>query len=378
MTRIAKDRGSSMVFTLLILFAVLALGVAGLSGATSGLTLANNYRTGIQAEQAAEAGLVHAVNAINAVGVLDFTTDIAPSSSWASTFGSSTVQMPGYSNISYTVSPAANPAPTVTKMWLTSVGQAPGEATRTISARIGFTKPFTCGAIDLPTTGVTSRFTGNAFLVDGQDYAIGGTTPVAGSTPTLGISSRIQADADGIVSQLNSTQQNNVLGMDVPDVTPSVGPCNGPDVSRIQQLVTNAIGQPTSSLLVNPGGNVTGNQVYGTVASPQITYFSGDTTIKASGDVSGAGLLIVDGALTMQGNIEFTGLIIVLGNTSITSVTGNATIYGALWTTDLSLSVGGSAAVRYSTQAMELASAIPGVTQQILPQKVSVLAWSQG
>jgi hypothetical protein len=378
MTRIAKDRGSSMVFTLLILFAVLALGVAGLSGATSGLTLANNYRTGIQAEQAAEAGLVHAVNAINAVGVLDFTTDIAPSSSWATTFGSSAVSVPGYSNVSYTVSPAANPAPAATKMWLTSVGQAPGEATRTILARIGFTNPFTCGAIDLPTTGVTSDFHGNAFLVDGQDYAIGGTTPVVGSTPTLGISTRVQADADGVVSQLNGVQQNNVMGMDVPDVTPSVGPCNGPDVNRVQELVTTILGQPSPPVVPRAAGMVNGNQTFGTVAAPQITYFNGDTTLKANGNSSGAGIMIVNGGLTLQGSLEFTGLIIVLGTTDITTVTGNATLYGALWTTDLSLSVGGSAAVRYSTQALTLASTIPGVTQQILPQKVSVLAWSQG
>jgi hypothetical protein len=378
MTRIRKDRGSSMVFTLLILFAVLALGVAGLSGATSGLTLANNYRTGIQAEQAAESGLVHAVNAINAKGVLDFTTDIAPQSSWNTTFASSAVSMPGYSSVSYTVSPAASPAATSTKMWITSVGQAPGESTRTISARLGFTKPFTCGAIDLPTTGVTSNFTGNAFTVDGRDYAMGGTTPVAGSTPTLGISTRVQTDANGVVSELNNTQQDNVQGMPVPDLVPSVGPCNGPDVNRVQELVTTMRSQPSPPVVNRAAGMVNGNQTFGTVAAPQITYFNGDTTLKANGNSSGAGIMIVDGGLTLQGSLEFTGLIIVLGTTDITTVTGNATLYGALWTTDLSLSVGGSAAVRYSTEALTLASTIPGVTQQILPQQVSILAWSQG
>lgn len=76
--------------------------------------------------------------------------------------------------------------------------------------------------------------------------------------------------------------------------------------------------------------------------------------------------------------MSFTGLIIVDGTTQVTTVTGNATVYGAIWTTDLSLSVGGSAAVRYSSPALALANSIPGVTQQLLPQKVAVVAWSSG
>jgi len=114
------------------------------------------------------------------------------------------------------------------------------------------------------------------------------------------------------------------------------------------------------------------------VASPQITYYDGDTTIKATGNSSGSGILIVNGGLTIQGNLDFTGLIIVLGTTQITTVTGNATVYGAIWTTDLSLTVGGSAAVRYSSPSLALANSIPGLTQPLLPQRVQVLAWSQG
>src|ERR1051325_4958129 len=102
------ERGSSMVFALLILFAMLALGVAGLSAASSGLTLATNYRTGIQAAQAAESGVGHAVRAINQTGgVVDFRTDVASSSAWSSLWPSNTspVAMQGYSGISYTVTP---------------------------------------------------------------------------------------------------------------------------------------------------------------------------------------------------------------------------------------------------------------------------------
>jgi hypothetical protein len=379
MAHIRKDRGSSMVFTLLILFAILALGVAGLSGATSGLTLANNYRTGLQAEQAAESGLVHAVRAINGYGVRDFTVDVAPQNNWNAIFGSSAVQMPGYSTINYAVSPLANPAATSTTMWVAAVGQAPGESTRTISARLGLTQPFTCGAIDLPSEGVSSNFIGNNFSVDGRDYAIGAVTPISGATPTLGISTRTQTDADNVEGALNGAQQDNVDGTAVPNQVASIGPCVGPDVDRIRNtIVPTMLSQPSPPVVTSQAGMVNGNQTFGTVDAPQITYFNGDTSLNANGNSSGAGIMIVDGSLTLSGSLEFTGLIIVIGETDITGVTGNATVYGALWTTDLSLSVGGSAAVRYSTESLTLANSIPGVQQQLLPRKVDVLAWSQG
>src|SRR5438067_2163695 len=97
--------GSSMVFALLVLFAILALAIAGLSGAASGLTLANNYKTGIQATQAAEAGLVHAVQVINNLLPSRMDTDV--NANWNTLFGTSAVSMPGYSNINYTVTPTS-------------------------------------------------------------------------------------------------------------------------------------------------------------------------------------------------------------------------------------------------------------------------------
>jgi hypothetical protein len=370
-----------MVFALLVLLAILTLGIAGLSGASFGLTLANNYNTGIQATQAAESGIVHAVTNINGYGVRSFTTDITPTSNWNAIVGSSAMQMPGYSSISYTVTPMTNPAATSTNMWISALGQAPGQSSRALKARLGLTQPFTCGAIDLPNTGVSSNFTGNSFSIDGNDYALGGTSPIAGSTPTLGISTRNQTDATTVVNSLNNVQQDNVAGTSVPNQIASVGTCQGPSSDRIRNdIVPTILAQPSPPVYTNPVDrrNINGNVTLGTTSSPQITYFDGDTTIKANGNASGSGILIVSGSLTIQGNFDFTGLIIVDGTTQVTTVTGNATVYGAIWTTDLSLSVGGSAAVRYSSPSLALANSIPGVTQQLLPQKVAVVAWSTG
>jgi Tfp pilus assembly protein PilX len=374
------EHGSSMVLVLLVLFAILTLGVAGLSSAGFGITLSNNYRTGVQAEQAAESGLIHTVKAINNTGgVVSFLTDVANTASWNALMGTSALTMPGHSNIQYTVNYANSPAATATNMWITSIGQAPGQSQRTVSERLGLIQPYSCGAIDLPSTGISANFNGNNFLVDGNNYAVGATTPTAGAEPTLGISTRTQADADTVLDALSGGQQDNIAGMPVTNEVASVGPCTGPSPNRlVSQIVPTILGQPSPPLITLSGGNFTGNIELGTVADPKITYYGGDTTIKGTGNASGAGILIVNGSLTLQGSLDFTGLIIVLGSTQITTVTGNATVYGAIWTTDLSLEVGGSAAVRYSSPALALANSIPGLTQNILPQKVQVLAWSQG
>jgi Tfp pilus assembly protein PilX len=387
-----SERGSSMVFTLLVLFAILTLGVAGLSAAGFGLTLSTNYRTGIQAEQAAESGIVHAVKAMNnSGGVVSFTTDVAPTSKWSSLGLAPSQNMgSGYSSTSYTMSPVTAAqsymtAPASSSMWMTSAGAAPSQSGRTVNARLGLLRPFTCGAIDLPNTGINANFNGNAFGVDGRNFAIGATTPDSTVPSTLGISTRLQSDATSVLNALSSQQQDNVRGTAVPNQIASVATCQGPSVSRITNtIVPNIIGQPGTATDPVNRTNINGNVTLGTTASPQITYFTGDTTIKANGNASGAGVLIVNGSLTIQGNFNFTGLVIVVGSTQIgssdqTQVTGNASVYGAIWTTDLSLKVGGSAGVRYSNAALNLISQIPNITQpQLIPQVVDVTAWMAG
>ena len=63
-----------------------------------------------------------------------------------------------------------------------------------------------------------------------------------------------------------------------------------------------------------------------------------------------------------------------VGRPSITQATGDATIYGSLWTQDINLIVGGSAIVNYSTQALALANQIPGNHALPSPLKVTSIA----
>jgi len=145
----------------------------------------------------------------------------------------------------------------------------------------------------------------------------------------------------------------------------------GRDGSPWSQPLTAPADGEVTDLLARPGVvSVSGTEVHGTAtfgteAQPQITYFnnSSGVTIKANGNSSGAGVMIVEGDLTIQGSIEFKGLIIVRGRTQVigtTDDTGNATVYGSLWTNDLNLTVGGSALLYYSTQALSFANQVSG------------------
>jgi len=100
-----------------------------------------------------------------------------------------------------------------------------------------------------------------------------------------------------------------------------------------------------------------------------------------NGDVSGAGILVADGSVQISGNTSFTGWIIVRGETVInaqttddTTVLGNATILGALWTGDINVRVGGSAIIDYSTAGLTLADQVGGGSGPV-PKPVAVIAW---
>src|SRR4029450_7180641 len=87
---------------------------------------------------------------------------------------------------------------------------------------------------------------------------------------------------------------------------------------------------------------------------PQVTYSLASVTVTGAGYVEGSGIWIVDGDLVIQGGLDFAGLIIVRGKTIVTrdatvSISGNATIYGSLWTRDVRLEAGGSTVVFYSS-----------------------------
>src|SRR5436309_3421444 len=167
------------------------------------------------------------------------------------------------------------------------------------------------------------------------------------------------------------------LGFSSSPLTPSImtSPA-APSIAQMNQIIDDLLALP--SVVPYGDNNINGHADFGTNAAPQISHFTNaaGVTIKANGDATGAGIMIVEGDLTIQGNRNFNGLILVRGRTSVqvTEVIGNATLYGSLWTQDIDLNVGGSAIVNYSTQALALANQVGGTHPLPSPLKVLSLA----
>ena len=195
-------------------------------------------------------------------------------------------------------------------------------------------------------TGSPLTLNGNAFWIDGHDHAM--TSPydtITGAPPVKGILTK------GPKSDVEMTinQQDNVTG-------------EGGEASVEQSTFTYDFDAMWSTLSVVAQYSFTGNATwssstpsYGTLTEPAITTFKGDLGIK--GTWQGAGVLMVDGNLEMQGGSVFRGIVICTGTLSLAGggpadlahVVGGVISKGVTATDN---STGGAARVFYSSQAV--------------------------
>jgi hypothetical protein len=381
-SRLRSERGFTLFSVFLVLILLLTLGGASLVYSTLDLKATTHYDTGNQAFYAAEAGIVHALSSINSIGVQDFKNDI--SDRWSTVFGTGIRSIPNHSQVNYQVVVAPDAANPVNRGSLTAIGFAPAEARRVLRVTLGkggFNG--SPGAIYLAADDVDSTFSGNAFEVDGNDHTPTGSL-INGATQLPGISTRNDDVTGEVVGSLNDTQKDNVkgLGFSLDPLTPSVLTTGGPGIDDLEVMIENILSTP--GVVTNNDSNINGTQTFGTIATPQITHMTA-ADVKLNGNATGAGVLIVDGSLTINGTLDFTGWIIVRGNTIInhvadednqTWVLGNATILGTLWTGHLEIKVGGSAVVDYCSQCLELVDGI-APPDNLIPQPMRVLSWQE-
>jgi len=241
------------------------------------------------------------------------------------------------------------------------------------------------GAIYLATNAQTNAtFNGNSFLVDGDDKNYDDGSPGPGA-PIPGISTRTDANTQEAIHSLNNNQSQDVHGLGYsagPPVVPSVKTSpSAPSVAQVDNVVQQFLEHASPGNLVTSSDSTINDssQLAGWTngntgePTPKISHFTGSVAFKGSGNISGAGIMIVDGDLTITGTLDFKGLVIVRGKTKVgeSDIQGNARLWGSLWTDDINLVVAGNAFVQYSTKALALAGSMtPGPS--FLPTPLTV------
>jgi hypothetical protein len=186
------------------------------------------------------------------------------------------------------------------------------------------------GAVYLQHPNVVLAFNGNAFTIDGHDFnwddSAGTRAPLPGvATPW---------DQQPIIDSIGSGRQDQVMGE---GGEPSVG--YGPyyDLQKIAHTF-----RPFADNLM-PAGTYTADWGNYATGDFQVTYIDGD--FHQSGSGHGAGVLLVDGNMTLSGSFIWHGAIIVLGEVAVVGGGGTKHVYGSVFVGDdvLEVDAGGEA-----------------------------------
>ncbi len=194
-------------------------------------------------------------------------------------------------------------------------------------------------------------------LVLGDGWRIEGAAATDGQPGVPALALRDDAVAERVTARLDADERGRLQG---PGGPPSLGAAAVPDVAA---LLAAAARRPDARRL--------GSDVSGALGSG---LFVADAGLRAR-DLSGSGILLVDGPLELAGSVAFEGLIAVAGDLRVAD--------GAAFGLDGALLQGpaggllelrGSGRMRFDRDVlMRLAAAFPG----LLPQRARVTGWRE-
>jgi hypothetical protein len=383
-TSVGNEKGFALFMAFLLLLLLGSLAGASLVQTTIDLKSTSYYRGGTRAFMAGEAGALHALSVMNTTLVWDIQRQLQ-SGSWTGQrwmYGETWRAMPDDPAASYQVLVAADASDPDDKGTITATGIGPVESDRVIRLRIGRSGLVASpGAIYLVSDTVSANFNGNAFTVDGNDHRIAGGLADTGVAKP-GISTRNDAAMNQVKGALSSQQKDNVLGLgftpagsDGTAPNPSVLPASGPNGPELDSVINRILSQSTE-IVANNSRILNGNceSSFGTLAAPQITHLTNATGTRINGDFCGAGILIADGPVTLNGSMNFAGWIISRSGISLTG-TGNSTVRGSIWTKGIDFAAGGSLIVDYSTEGLALANGTGGNPDGNVPRLLNIASW---
>lgn len=346
-----KQQGVALILSLLLLFVLVILGVAGFNSTHVQERSAGNIRLQTVAFEAASAGANNAINFFDAhrddgdvpdqncgatghIGWVDganapILTSWQPDSDYSADvggLGSATVTL---SQRMYCLADAypcsvadeaaglctPNERPPRSQLFVLNRGEVEIDgnvvAQRDVEVRLEVGNPGGgvgdgCGALCLPGCDINSL----AFPTSESFQIVGGN---AGNDPA--ITASCETAQNQIIDAIEAIPGNGKkTGNYVGGVAATEMGAPWSEITTVEEFRANL--QATANVtLTGPVTDTIGNTTYGTTSpfAPQITYINGDASF--GGGISGAGILVVDGNLSWQGTPNFDGLILVLGGT---------------------------------------------------------------
>ena len=419
MLKILKGPQGLTLFTVLFAVTVFLLFIsAGLFFARLNLKTSSNLKVSSQGLQVTEAGLHHALAVIpwglnfsNQINCGSPPCVLVPNTSFPST--------PGFS---YTVTARNDPIDTSPTndannlIILSSTGYGPDGAKATIEAYVGrsqagFTPPgatYINASSAAPTTDSSNSSASNFFDYDdsmgisGNDWNAGNLLTTSDDTQGPNAALRgIATISDSITNSLRGQYNpsvHQVLGLgaqpsietsgDLLDVKKMADEFSDQAgvVSSSSGLTTDSVTCPTSLPQPRPNPDPC---VLGTSSAPQITYIKEPSSTNYStlrGNVTGNGVLVLEGRFILGGDFKFSGLLIHKRTHSSheISIEDNAWIYGGILFGSYDESDGQGKKARfgmkdnvriyYSSQAISMVNNLCG-SCLLLPARI--IAWRE-
>ncbi|MEA3287922.1 MAG: hypothetical protein U9Q77_11200 [Candidatus Marinimicrobia bacterium] len=195
-------------------------------------------------------------------------------------------------------------------------------------------------SVGIDSESATFSFHGNVRIY-GNDTNMDGTT---GPNDDLsGITVSNSADSTTLADDYAGTTYVQGTG-----TSPSVSVSDG-GTTDLQSTVDSYAGIADQSLLDCSGLDG------GSEGDPTIAHIDGDCSL--SGNLTGYGVLVIEGSLRMRGRVTWNGLVIVVGESSMEfDVSGRPAIYGSLLLSspETNLSLSGTADLYYSSEAIQM------------------------
>jgi hypothetical protein len=405
--KMLNEKGIVLVVVMFLIAVLSLIALSAGRSITTDTAVAGNHLTSIQALYMAEAGLERAKNEAARRYLGGSWNDFNTILTGGLALGTGTVGFHGGTFAVQVLNDIGDANPLVdTNRSITfqSVGVY-GTSKATVRSTIRMNQLMNLpGAVNLVGGDITEFKSTNSLTIDGRDYNLtdADRAPHGSCAQQYAISvgdvPSVSQSITNITNTLDSKQYDDVIGKDGSETKPSIG--EGTTVNKINlRDFVDGIRYAADNTLTDPtdlNGSTSGSDnclttsssgivCLGSVSHPKVTYIKAttDTALEITGNISGVGLLIVDGEnLTFKGNVNWKGVVVVLGsNVSFTDDGGGkeADIRGGLLVGEygatkdgVDLKVNGNVKITYSCEAINLVN-----TALQANHKYSVLSWQR-